>query len=174
MKKILVCGGSGFIGLNVIKFFVKKNYKITATYKTNKPKNKFNAKWIKADLTSPKNVRKIVKNQDIIIQCAGITSGAKKMVSKPFLLVGDNVIMNSLLVKEAVQNKGSYKIHTPLITLSKAEIIKKGISLKVDYSITSSCYKPNKYGNPCGFCDACILRKKGFENAGFKDPLDYQ
>ena len=80
----------------------------------------------------------------------------------------------NLATKEAVQNKGSYKIHTPLITLSKAEIIKKGISLKVDYSITSSCYKPSKYGNPCGFCDACILRKKGFENAGFKDPLDYQ
>ncbi len=80
----------------------------------------------------------------------------------------------NLATKEAVQNKGSYKIHTPLITLSKAEIIKKGISLKVDYSITSSCYKRNKYGNPCGFCDACILRKKGFENAGFKDPLDYQ
>ena len=79
----------------------------------------------------------------------------------------------NLATKEAVQNKGSYKIHTPLITLSKAEIIKKGISLKVDYSLTSSCYKPNEYGNPCGFCDACILRKKGFENAGFKDPLDY-
>ncbi len=80
----------------------------------------------------------------------------------------------NLATKEAVQNKGSYKIHTPLITLSKADIIKKGISLKVDYSITSSCYKPNEYGNPCGFCDACILRKKGFENAGLKDPLDYQ
>ena len=80
----------------------------------------------------------------------------------------------NLATKEAVQNKGSYKIHTPLITLSKAEIIKKGMSLKVDYSITSSCYKPNESGIPCGFCDACILRKKGFENAGFKDPLDYQ
>ena len=79
----------------------------------------------------------------------------------------------NLATKEAVQNKGSYKIHTPLITLSKAEIIKKGISLEVDYSITSSCYKPNEYGIPCGFCDACILRKKGFENARFKDPLDY-
>ena len=63
------------------------------------------------------------------------------------------------------------------IALAKAETVNSfdifiGVNA-IDYSITSSCYKPNKYGNPCGFCDACILRKKGFENAGFKDPLDY-
>ena len=80
----------------------------------------------------------------------------------------------NLATKEGVQNKGSYKIHTPLINLSKSEIIKKGISLKVDYSMTSSCYEPNKNGGPCGFCDACILRHKGFEDAGLKDPIAYQ
>jgi len=80
----------------------------------------------------------------------------------------------NLATKKSVQNKGSYKIHTPLINFSKSEIIKKGISLKVDYSMTSSCYEPNNNGIPCGFCDACILRKKGFEDAGLKDPLAYQ
>ena len=82
--------------------------------------------------------------------------------------------LTNLATKEAVQNKGSYKIHTPLINLSKSEIIAKGISLNVDYSMTSSCYEPNKNGNPCGLCDACTLRIKGFEDAGLKDPLDYQ
>ena len=82
--------------------------------------------------------------------------------------------LTNLATKKAVQNKGSYKIHTPLINLSKSEIIAKGISLKVDYSMTSSCYEPNKYGNPCGLCDACTLRIKGFEDAGLKDPLAYQ
>ena len=55
----------------------------------------------------------------------------------------------------------------------KSEIIQKGLKLNVDYSITSSCYDPHKNGNPCGDCDACMLRLKGFEEAGKKDPLNY-
>jgi nucleoside-diphosphate-sugar epimerase len=105
MKKILVCGGSGFIGLNVVKFFKNKNYKIIATYKTKKPKNLYGAKWIKADLTSQKNIKKVIRSCDALIQCAAITSGAKNMVSKPFMFIANNVVMNSLLIKEAVQNK---------------------------------------------------------------------
>lgn len=64
-------------------------------------------------------------------------------------------------------------IHTPLIKLSKAEIIKLGISLKVDYSLTHSCYDPSEEGFACGHCDACQLRLKGFKEAGIKDPIKY-
>ena len=79
----------------------------------------------------------------------------------------------NLATKEGVESKGRYKIHTPLINLTKSEIIQKGLKLNVDYSITSSCYDPHKNGNPCGNCDACMLRLKGFEEAGKKDPLNY-
>jgi len=65
------------------------------------------------------------------------------------------------------------EIHTPLISLSKAEIIKKGIGLGVDYSLTHSCYDPDDKGRACGRCDSCLLRKKGFEEVGIKDPTVY-
>ena len=82
--------------------------------------------------------------------------------------------MMNVATKDAVQNIGEYKIHTPLIKLTKAEIIKKGQQLGIDYQITSSCYSPNKYGQPCGQCDACKLRIKGFDDAGLADPLTYE
>ena len=82
--------------------------------------------------------------------------------------------MMNVATKDAVQNIGKYKIHTPLIKLTKAEIIKKGQQLGIDYQITSSCYSPNKYGKPCGQCDACKLRIKGFYDAGLADPLNYE
>jgi len=65
------------------------------------------------------------------------------------------------------------EIHTPLITLSKAEIINKGMELGVDYSLTHSCYDPDDKGRACGKCDSCILRKKGFKEAGIEDPTIY-
>ena len=64
-------------------------------------------------------------------------------------------------------------IHTPLINLTKGEIIKLGISLGVNYGLTSTCYDPKENGDPCGFCDACILRVKGFHSISEKDPLRY-
>ena len=82
--------------------------------------------------------------------------------------------MMNVATKDAVQNIGKYKIHTPLIKLTKAEIIKKGQQLGIDYQITSSCYSPNKCGQPCGQCDACKLRIKGFYDAGLSDPLKYE
>jgi len=65
------------------------------------------------------------------------------------------------------------KIHTPLISLTKSEIIKRGLELGVDYSLTHSCYDPDEEGRACGNCDSCLLRKKGFEEAGVEDPTAY-
>tara|TARA_B100000609_G_scaffold49762_1_gene38621 strand:- start:30 stop:716 length:687 start_codon:yes stop_codon:yes gene_type:complete len=67
-----------------------------------------------------------------------------------------------------------FKIHTPLINMKKSEIILNGLKLGVDYSLTSSCYDPLKNGTPCGHCDACMLRLKGFQEADAIDPLSYQ
>ena len=67
-----------------------------------------------------------------------------------------------------------FKIHTQLIKMKKSEIILNGLKLGVDYSLTSSCYDPLKNGAPCGHCDACILRLKGFQEADAIDPLSYQ
>ncbi len=64
-------------------------------------------------------------------------------------------------------------IHTPLISMTKGDIIKKGLSLGVDYSLTHSCYDPDKEGMACGRCDACRLRQKGFREAGITDPINY-
>jgi len=65
-------------------------------------------------------------------------------------------------------------IHTPLIALSKGDTIRRGLELGVDYALTSSCYDPNLDGRPCGHCDSCLLRLKGFAEAGTTDPLRYQ
>ncbi len=82
--------------------------------------------------------------------------------------------MANLGTKAAVEGKLRIHIRTPLIQLRKAEIIKKGLELGVDYSLTHTCYDPAPDGTACGQCDACLLRLKGFAEAGVKDPLPYQ
>lgn len=77
------------------------------------------------------------------------------------------------LATKAGVSGSSFKIHTPLIDMTKSEIIKVGLDLGVDYSLTSSCYDPDQEGNPCGLCDACYLRLKGFKETGINDPLNY-
>jgi 7-cyano-7-deazaguanine synthase len=79
----------------------------------------------------------------------------------------------NLATKAGVQGKMVIEIHTPLIKMTKAEIIRKGIELGVDYSETHSCYDPAAEGKACGQCDSCLLRKKGFREAGFPDPTNY-
>jgi 7-cyano-7-deazaguanine synthase len=79
--------------------------------------------------------------------------------------------MANLATKAGVEGHKSLKIHTPLIALSKAEIIRLGRSMGVDYSLTSSCYDPSPTGVPCGQCDSCLLRQKGFRENGIEDPL---
>jgi 7-cyano-7-deazaguanine synthase len=68
---------------------------------------------------------------------------------------------------------GEMKIHTPLIHLTKAQIIRRGLELGVDYSLTSTCYDPSAEGKSCGQCDACVLRLKGFAENGLTDPAEY-
>lgn len=79
--------------------------------------------------------------------------------------------MANLATKAGVEGTQKLKIHAPLIQLSKAQIIQKGLDLGVDYSTTSSCYDPGPEGQPCGQCDSCQLRAKGFAEVGVADPL---
>ena len=81
--------------------------------------------------------------------------------------------MANLATKSGVEGRTEVRIHTPLIRLAKSEIVKLGISLGVDFGLTHSCYDPIESGKPCGACDSCLLRRKGFEEAGIGDPLEY-
>jgi len=81
--------------------------------------------------------------------------------------------MAMLATKAGVEGNHRLKIHTPLIAMTKSEIIKKGLELGVDYSLTHSCYDPDAEGMACGQCDSCLLRLKGFADAGVRDPLSY-
>jgi 7-cyano-7-deazaguanine synthase len=79
--------------------------------------------------------------------------------------------MANLATKAGVEGRTRIQIHTPLIKLSKSEIIKLGRELGVDFGLTHSCYDPDDRGRPCGLCDSCRLRLKGFADAGLQDPL---
>ncbi|MCU0694856.1 MAG: 7-cyano-7-deazaguanine synthase QueC [Polyangiaceae bacterium] len=79
--------------------------------------------------------------------------------------------MANLATRAGVEGTQRLRIHTPLIELTKAEIIRRGLALGVDFSLTSSCYDPAPIGAPCGACDSCLLRAKGFAEAGVPDPL---
>jgi 7-cyano-7-deazaguanine synthase len=81
--------------------------------------------------------------------------------------------MANLATKSAVEGAGRFQIHTPLISMTKGEIIRKGLSLGVDYGRTHSCYDPPEDGLACGLCDSCRLRLKGFAEVGVADPIRY-
>lgn len=78
--------------------------------------------------------------------------------------------MANLATKAGVEGRQHLQIHTPLIDLTKAEIIQRGLALGIDYGLTHSCYDPGRDGRPCGACDSCLLRAKGFAEAGVPDP----
>ena len=78
--------------------------------------------------------------------------------------------MANLATKAGVEGKQKLHIHTPLIELTKAQIIQRGLELGVDYSLTHSCYDPSSEGRACGTCDSCLLRRKGFAEVGLEDP----
>jgi len=80
----------------------------------------------------------------------------------------------NLATKAGTEGAGRFRVHSPLLKLTKAEIIREGVRLGVDYSLTLSCYDPDAAGRGCGRCDSCQLRKKGFAEAGVPDPTTYQ
>lgn len=82
--------------------------------------------------------------------------------------------MANLATRAGVEGGARLKIHTPLIALTKAGIIRRGLELGVDYGMTCTCYDPTATGQACGHCDACLLRLKGFAEVGSKDPAPYQ
>lgn len=79
----------------------------------------------------------------------------------------------NLATKAGVEGAGTFRIHAPLVQLTKAEIIRLGVALGVDYSLTHSCYDPAPDGAACGRCDSCQIRRAGFETAGVPDPTQY-
>jgi 7-cyano-7-deazaguanine synthase len=79
----------------------------------------------------------------------------------------------NLATKAGVEG-GQFRVHAPLLRMTKAEIIREGTRLGVDYSRTLSCYDPDEMGRACGTCDSCLLRKKGFQEAGVRDPTVYR
>jgi 7-cyano-7-deazaguanine synthase len=79
----------------------------------------------------------------------------------------------NLATKAGVEGKGQFRVHAPLVHRTKAEIIRLGVSLGVDYSLTHSCYDPDAEGAACGRCDSCVLRRDGFQVAGVPDPTRY-
>jgi 7-cyano-7-deazaguanine synthase len=81
--------------------------------------------------------------------------------------------MANLATKAGVEGRTRTRIHTPLAKLGKAAIVRLGVEVGVDFSLTHSCYDPGEGGAPCGQCDSCLLRRKGFEEAGLRDPLAY-
>jgi 7-cyano-7-deazaguanine synthase len=81
--------------------------------------------------------------------------------------------MANLATKAGVEGDSPINICTPLIDLTKSDIIKTGLNLNVDYGLTHSCYDPDQNGYSCGHCDACNLRIRGFEKIGLSDPLKY-
>ena len=107
MKNILICGATGFIGRNLLEFYNKKDYNITATYfKTESVisnQEYKNVKWVKCDLRNPDDVKFVMNGIDIVLQFAATTSGANDIVNRPYIHVTDNAVMNSLILRECYE-----------------------------------------------------------------------
>jgi len=113
----------------------------------------------------------VLESQDIFIGVNFIDSSGYPDCRPEFIAAFGKLAV--LATKAGVEGRPC-RIQTPLITLSKAEIIREGVRLGVDYSLTVSCYQADSLGRACGRCDSCRLRKAGFEAAGLSDPTSYQ
>tara|TARA_R100000234_G_scaffold103236_1_gene72658 strand:+ start:1491 stop:2435 length:945 start_codon:yes stop_codon:yes gene_type:complete len=104
MKRMLICGGTGFIGRNLLDFYVNKGYAIRATHFNRPPVDGYEGvEWVNCDLRDPAQVRSVLDGVDIVMQFAATTTGAKDIVSKPYIHVTDNAVMNSLLLRESFE-----------------------------------------------------------------------
>lgn len=111
MKKVLVCGATGFIGRNIVEALAKRDdLEVHGTYLNAEPLNNPKIKMIRADLTNKDDVSRAIKGTDIIIQAAATTSGAKEIVTKPYYHVTDNAVMNSLIFRSAYEHKVSHVV----------------------------------------------------------------
>ncbi|MBN1384038.1 MAG: NAD-dependent epimerase/dehydratase family protein [Elusimicrobia bacterium] len=109
--KVLICGATGFIGRNTAEFFAgKDNFEVYGTYLKSKPLNNPKIKMVKADLTDKNDVSRVINGMDIIIQAAATTSGAKEIVTKPYIHVTDNALMNALIFRTAYDYKVSHVV----------------------------------------------------------------
>lgn len=115
-------------------------------------------------------VAEVMSSQDIFIGVNAVDYSGYPDCRVEFIRAYEK--MANLATRAGVEGN-LLKIHTPLIDKSKADIIKLGAGLEVDYSLTVSCYQANKKGEACGLCDSCQLRQKGFEDAGILDPTRY-
>jgi len=110
----------------------------------------------------------VLKASDIFIGVNALDYSGYPDCRPEYIAAYEN--MANIPTKAGVEGSSKMKIHIPLIELSKAQIIQRGMALGVDYSLTLSCYDPDAKGKPCGHCDSCLLRARGFSEAGLTDP----
>ena len=123
MKKVLICGATGFIGKNItLGLSGNKNYEIHAVrYKRPAYKTSDNVKWHKADLRNPNSIDKLIKGMDIVIQAAATTSGSKDIVSKPYIHVTDNAVINSYMFRSSYAHKIKHFIFLKKVNGTKVD-----------------------------------------------------
>ena len=113
----------------------------------------------------------VLNAQDIFIGVSAVDYSGYPDCRPEFLAAFENLA--NLATKAGVEGSCRYRIHAPLLHMTKAQIIQAGIAAGLDFSLTHSCYDPDPEGLACGACDSCILRRKGFEEAGIPDPTRY-
>lgn len=113
----------------------------------------------------------VLKADDLFIGVNALDYAGYPDCRPEYIAAFENVA--NLATKSGVEGTQHFKVHTPLIQMNKADIIRKAHALGVDFSLTSSCYDPTDEGLACGACDACLLRKQGFAEAGLQDPIRY-